>query len=111
MVDALNRLDQTDANVEQLLGDRANVEHIASRRHTQSNFHAQAYPMEAETTTRSEPDSYSVHGAESDTENEQLEWDPETIDDDGYPLVDEKTGPPWYLFHVTDLWTRLKQVR
>ena len=89
MVDALNRLDQTDANVEQLLVDRATVEHIASRRHTQSSFHAQAYPMEAETTTRSEPDSYSVHGAESDTENEQLEWDPETIDDDGYPLVDE----------------------
>ena len=59
---------------------------------------------------RHEPDSYSVHGAESDTENEQLEWEPETIDDDGYPLVDEKTGPPWYLFHVTDLWTRLKQV-
>ena len=40
-----------------------------------------------------EPDSYSVHGAESDTENEQLEWDPETIDDDGHSLVDEKNGP------------------
>ena len=26
----------------------------------------------------------------SDTESDQLDWDPERIDDDGYPLVDEK---------------------
>ena len=25
----------------------------------------------------------------SDTESDQLDWDPERIDDDGYPLVDE----------------------
>ena len=31
MVDALNRLDQTDALVEQILGDRAKLEHHANR--------------------------------------------------------------------------------
>ena len=46
MVDALNRLDQTDALVEQILGDRAMLEHHANRGHAQSNSHAQAYPME-----------------------------------------------------------------
>ena len=51
MVDALNRLDQTDALVEQTLGDRAKLDHHANRGHAQSNSHAQAYPMEAETTT------------------------------------------------------------
>ena len=42
MVDALNRLDQTDALVEQILGDTAKLEH-------HPNSHAQAYPMEAQT--------------------------------------------------------------
>ena len=89
MVDALNRLDQTDALVEQILGDRANLEHHANRGHAQSNSHAQAYPMEAETTTSSESNHYHNHEAASDTESDQLDWDPERIDDDGYPLVDE----------------------
>ena len=30
-----------------------------------------------------------VHGAELDSESEQLDWDPERVDDDGYPLVDQ----------------------
>ena len=51
MVDALNRLDQTDALVEQILGDRAKLEHYANRGLAHSNSHPQAYPMEAETTT------------------------------------------------------------
>ena len=33
MVDALNRLDQTDALVEQILGDRSRLEHHANRGH------------------------------------------------------------------------------
>ena len=39
MVDALNRLDQTDAHVEQILGDRAKLEHHANNGHAQSNVH------------------------------------------------------------------------
>ena len=87
MVDALNRLDRTDARVEQILGDR--VEHHANRGHAHPNSHAQAYPMEAETTTSSESNHNHNHKTSSDTESDQLDWDPERIDDDGYPLVDE----------------------
>ena len=89
MVDALNRLDQTDALVEQILGDRANLEHHANRGHAQSNDRAQAYPMEAETISSAESNHDHNHEAASDTESDQLDWDPEKIDDDGYPLVDE----------------------
>ena len=53
MVDGLNRLDQTDALVERILGDSVKLEHHVN------------------------------------TESDQLEWDPERIDDDGYPLMDE----------------------
>ena len=74
MVDALNCFDQTDALVEQILGDRAKVEHNASRGHAQPHNQAHAYPMEAEATTRAEPVSYTDHGAETDTESEQLDW-------------------------------------
>ena len=89
MVDALNRLDQTDALVEHILGDRAKLEHHANRGHAQSNSHAQAYPMEAKTITSTESKHNHNHEAASDTESDQLDWDPEKIDDDGYPLVDE----------------------
>ena len=88
MVDALNRLDQTDALVEQILGDRAKLEHHVYRGHAHPNSHAQAYPMEAQTTTSSESNHYHNHKTSSDTESDQLDWDPERIDDDGYPLVD-----------------------
>ena len=70
MVDALNRLDQTDALVEQILGDRAKLEHHANRVHAHPNSHAQAYPMEAETTTSSESNHYHNHRTSSDTESE-----------------------------------------
>ena len=89
MVDALNRLDQTDALVEQILGDRAKLEHHANRGHAHSNSHAQAYPMEAQTTSSAESIHYHIHKTSSDTESDQLDWDPDKIDDDGYPLVDE----------------------
>ena len=68
MVDALNRLDQTDALVEQILGDRAKLEHQTNRGHAQSNSHAQAHPMEAETITSTESNHYHNNEAASDTE-------------------------------------------
>ena len=34
------------------------------------------------------------HKTSSDTESDQLDWDPERIDDDGYPLVDENGSTP-----------------
>ena len=77
MVDALNRLGQTDALVEQILGDRAKLEHHVNRGHAQSNSHAQAYPMEAQTTTSIESNHHHNHKAASDTESDQLDWDPE----------------------------------
>ena len=36
-----------------------------------------------------ESNHHHTHNASSDTESDQLDWDPERIDDDGYPLVDE----------------------
>ena len=89
MVDALNRLDQTDALVEQILGDRVKLEHHVNHGHAHPNSHAHAYPMEAETTTSSDSNHHHNHKKSSDTESDQLDWDPERIDDDGYPLVDE----------------------
>ena len=70
----LNRLDQTDALVEQILGDRAKVAHSANRGHVQSNHYIQGHPSEAEVPTRVEPNLNPVHGAESDSESEQLDW-------------------------------------
>ena len=75
--------------MEQILGDRVKLEHHVNRGHAHHNSHAQAYPMEAETTTSAEPNHYHNHKTSSDTESDQLDWDPERIDDDGYPLVDE----------------------
>ena len=89
IVDALNRLDKTDAPVEQMLGDRAKLEHHASRGHAHPNSRAQAYPMEAQTISSAEPNRYHNHKTSSDTESDQLDWDPERLDDNGYPLVDE----------------------
>ena len=110
MVDALNRLDQTDALVEQILGDRVKLEHHANRGHAHPNSHAQAYPMEAESTTSSESNHYHNHKTSSDTESDQLDWDPQKFDDDGYPLVDEN-GSTLVPYHGKDLWKRMKRVR
>ena len=87
MVDDLNRLDQTDALVEQILGDRAKLEHHVYRGHVHPNSHVQAYSLEVEKAMSSEL-SHN-HKTSSDTESDQLDWDPERIGDDGYPLVDE----------------------
>ena len=45
--------------------------------------------MEAQTISSAEPNHYHNHKTSSDTENDQLDWDPENFDDDGSPLVDE----------------------
>ena len=110
MVDALNRLDQTDALVEQLLGDRAKVEQSAKRGHVQSNHYMQRHPSEAEVPTRVEPNHHTVHGAESDSEREQLDRDPERLMV-MLTLWLTRTGPLWYLFRETDHRTKPKQVR
>ena len=77
MVDALNGLDQTDALVEQILGDRAKLEHHANRGYAQSNSHAQPYPMEAQTISSAEPNHCHNHKTSTDTESDQLVRDPE----------------------------------
>ena len=110
MVDALNRREHTDALVEQILGDRAKLEHRANRGRAQSNSHAQACPMEAETITTTESKHYHNHEAASDTESDQLDWDPEKLMMTVVPWW-TKTGPLWYPYHGKDLWTRMKRVR
>ena len=45
--------------------------------------------MEAQTISSAEPNHNHNHKTSSDTESDQLDWDPTKIDDDGYPLVDE----------------------
>ena len=90
MVDALNRLDQTDALVEQILGDRAKLEHHANRGHAQSlQPCAGVYDGSRNYPRQPNRNTTINHKAASDTESDQLDWDPEKIDDDGYPLVDE----------------------
>ena len=101
MVDALNRLDQTDALVEQILGDRAKLH---------SNSHAQAYPLEAQTISSAESNHYHNHKTSSDTESDQLDWDPEKLMTTVI-LWWTKTGPLWYPYYGKDLWTRMKRVR
>ena len=110
MADALNRLDQTDALVEQILGDRAKLEHHANRGHAQSHSHVQAYPMEAETTTPTESNHYHNDKAASDTDSDQLDWDPEKLMMTVIPWW-TKTGPLRYPYHGKDLWMRMKRVR
>ena len=91
MIDALNRLDQTDALVEQILGDRAKLELHANRGLVHSNSHVQAYSLELETAMSSEVNHNHIT---SDTESDQLDWDPERIDGDVYLLVDENGSVP-----------------
>ena len=62
MVDALNRLDQTDPHVEHINGDRAKVEQSANRGHVHSNQYMQRHPSEADVPARSETNQYTVHG-------------------------------------------------
>ena len=54
-----------------------------------SNHYMQGHPSKAEIPTWSEPKHYPVHGAESDTESKQLDFDLERVDDDAYPFDDE----------------------
>ena len=83
MVDALTRLDQTDALVEQTLGDRAKMEHNVKRGHAQSSHYMQRQASESEVTARTELNHYPDRGTEWEFESDQLDWDPERVDDDG----------------------------
>ena len=108
MVDALNRLDQTDALVEQILGDsKVGACQPWSRAFKQL---CAGVSMEAETTTSSEANHHKNHKASSDTKSDQLDWDPEKLMMTVTPWW-TKTGPPWYPHHGKDLWTRMKRVR
>ena len=53
MIDALNRLDQTDALVEQILGDRAKLELHANCGQAHPNSYVQVHSMEVETAMSS----------------------------------------------------------
>ena len=88
MVDALNRLDQTDALVEQILGDRAKLEQSSKRAHAHTSHFVQKQSSNSAVTEQVEPIHYPYHSTESESESD-LDWDPECVDDDGYLLVDE----------------------
>ena len=77
MIDALNRFDQTDALVEQMLGD--SKAGAPCRGHAHPNNHAQAYPMEAQTVSSAEPNHHNNHKTSSDTESDQLDCDIEKM--------------------------------
>ena len=64
--------------------------------------------MEAETTTSTESNHYHNHEAASDTESDQLDWDPERIDDDGYPLVDENGSTLVQRYRVGGMAPRIR---
>ena len=88
MVEALTRLDLTDALVEKILGDRAKLEHSFNRVHEHTCHSAQQQPSSSATSEEVGPIDYPIHTTETESESE-LDWDPECVDDDGYLLVDE----------------------
>ena len=101
MVDALDRVDHTDALVVQILGDRAKLKQRSNRAHTHTSHFVQKQSSESGVTEQVEPIHNPDHATVSDSESD-LDWDPECVDDDGYPLVDEngstlvlvpRTGP------------------
>ena len=65
MMDALDRLDQTDTLVEQIFRNQAKMEHSASRGHVLSNHYMHRHPLESEVPTRVEPNHCPAHGAGS----------------------------------------------
>ena len=101
MVDALNRLYLTDALVENTRRPSEVGAPCQPRGHGQSNSHAQAYPMEADTITSTESNHHHNHEAASDTESGQLHWDPEKLMMTVTPWW-TKTGPLWYPYHGKD---------
>ena len=82
MVEALNPL------VEQILGDTAKLEQSSNRVHAHTSHFAQQQPSSSATSEEVGPIDYLIHTTESESESE-LDCDLESVDDDGYPLVDE----------------------
>ena len=73
MVEALNRFDQTDALVEQVLCDRVNLEQRSNRVHAHTSYFVQQQPSSSATSEEVEPSHYPIHTAESESESE-LDW-------------------------------------
>ena len=90
MVDALNRLDQTDALVEQILGDRAKLEHHANRGHAQSKK-AMRWRVRWKLKLPRQPNRTTTITTKQHRTRRVISWIgiPKEFDDDGYPLVDE----------------------
>ena len=109
MVEALNRLDQTDALVLQILGDRSKFEQSSKRVHAHTSHFVQQKPSSSATSEEVGPIDYPNHITESESESE-MDWDPECVDDDDCSLVDEIRST-LYLFGETDHWMNQKQVR
>ena len=65
----------------------------------------QEHPSEAEVPTGFEQNHYTVHGAQS----EQLDGDLERVDDDGYPLVDENGSTLVLVPRDKPLFGRMKE--
>ena len=105
MVDALNRLDQTDALVEQIIGDRAKVEQSANRGQVHSTHYMQVHPPEArfprglsQTTTPFTVQSRTLRASS---------WiGTLSVSMMMVALCLTRTGPLWYLFRETDRWTQ-----
>ena len=104
MVDVFNRLDQTDALVEQILGDRAKLEQNSNRAHAHTSHFLQQQSMSSVVTEKLAPIHQPSHAAELES-GSHLDWDLEAI-----PSL-TKTGQLWCVFQKTDSWTKLKQVR
>ena len=79
---------QTDALLEQILGDRAKLEHSPNRVHAHTSHFAQQQPTSSATSEEAGPIDYPNHTTETKSERE-LSWGPWCVDDDGYLLVDE----------------------
>ena len=73
MVEALNRLDQTDALVEQVLVVRAKLEQSSNRVHAHTSHFVQQQRSSSATSEEVEPMHYPIHTAETESESE-LDW-------------------------------------
>ena len=74
--------------MEQILGDRAKFEQRSNRTHAHTSHFLQRQSSNSAVIGQVEPIHYPSHAAESESESD-LDWDPECVDDDGCPLVDE----------------------
>ena len=67
-VEALNRLDQNDALVEQILGDRAKMEQSSNRSYAHTSHLVQQQSSSSAVTEEVEPLYYPIHTTKSESE-------------------------------------------